>query len=323
VGISAPDTVKGIAQRPLDGVSFKATLEDPSTTVKETQFYTMLGTRGIWHKGWFANTVHAATPAGWSHFDADRWELFHIEADRSQCHDLAAEQPQKLEELKALWFSEAAKYNGLPLADFNMLETLSRWRPYLAGERSTYSYYPNTADVGMGAGAEIHGRSFAVLAEVTVDTTGAEGVLFKQGGAHGGHVLFIQDGRLHYVYNFLGEQEQAISSPGAVPLGRHLLGVQYVRTGTVENSHTPLGDATLYIDDAAVASLRDMKTHPGTFGLAGASISVGRNSGSGVSSRYKAPFVFSGGAIAQVTVDLSGAAYKDIGNQLAQAFSRD
>jgi arylsulfatase len=66
-----------------------------------------------------------------------------------------------------------------------------------------------------------------------------------------------------------------------------------------------------------------MKTHPGTFGLAGASISVGRNSGSGVSSRYKAPFVFSGGAIAQVTVDLSGAAYKDIGNQLAQAFSRD
>jgi arylsulfatase len=323
VGISAPDTVKGIAQRPLDGVSFKATLEDPSTTVKETQFYTMLGTRGIWHEGWFANTVHAATPAGWSHFDADRWELFHIEADRSQCHDLAAEQPQKLEELKALWFSEAAKYNGLPLADFNMLETLSRWRPYLAGERSTYSYYPNTADVGMGAGAEIHGRSFAVLAEVTVDTTGAEGVLFKQGGAHGGHVLFIQDGRLHYVYNFLGEQEQAISSPGAVPLGRHLLGVQYVRTGTVENSHTPLGDATLYIDDAAVASLRDMKTHPGTFGLAGASISVGRNSGSGVSSRYKAPFVFSGGAIAQVTVDLSGAAYKDIGNQLAQAFSRD
>ena len=75
----------------------------------------MLGTRGIWHQGWFANTVHAATPAGWSHFDADRWELFHIEADRSQCHDLAAEQPEKLEELKALWFSEAAKYNGLPL----------------------------------------------------------------------------------------------------------------------------------------------------------------------------------------------------------------
>ncbi len=108
LGITPPETVEGIAQKPLDGVSFKAALDNSAAdTGKDTQFYTMLGTRGIWHRGWFANTVHAATPAGWSHFDADRWELFHIEADRSQCHDLAAEQPDKLEELKALWFSEA------------------------------------------------------------------------------------------------------------------------------------------------------------------------------------------------------------------------
>ena len=74
LGINAPDTVKGIPQRPLDGVSFKAALSDSTAdTGKQTQFYTMLGTRGIWHNGWFANTVHAATPAGWSHFDADRW----------------------------------------------------------------------------------------------------------------------------------------------------------------------------------------------------------------------------------------------------------
>ena len=96
LGITPPATVKGIPQKPLDGVSFKVALADPDLpTGKETQFYTMLGTRGIWHKGWFANTVHAATPAGWSHFDQDRWELFHIEADRSQCHDLAAEQPRQ------------------------------------------------------------------------------------------------------------------------------------------------------------------------------------------------------------------------------------
>ena len=98
-----PETVKGIAQKPLDGVSFKAALEDPNAdTGKDTQFYTMLGTRGIWHKGWFANTIHAATPSGWSHFDKDRWELFHIEADRSQCHDLAEKEPEKLDEMKNL-----------------------------------------------------------------------------------------------------------------------------------------------------------------------------------------------------------------------------
>jgi arylsulfatase len=324
LGISAPDTVKGIPQRPLDGVSFKAALDDSTAeTGKQTQFYTMLGTRGIWHQGWFANTVHAATPAGWSHFDSDRWELYHLAADRSQCRDLAAEHPDKLEELKALWFAEAAKYNGLPLADLNIVETMLRWRPYLSGQRSTFTYYPNAAEVGMGAAAEVGSKSFIVVADVTVETTGAEGVLFKQGGAHGGHVLFIQDGRLHYAYNFLGEREQLISSPDAVPLGRHLFGVRFTRAGTVANSHTPLGEAVLYIDAAAVAALPEMITQPGTFGLAGATISVGRNTGSAVSGRYKAPFTFTGGAIAQVTVDTSGAPYEELEQQLALAFSRD
>jgi arylsulfatase len=324
LGIAPPETVSGVAQKPLDGVSFKAALEDSkASTSKETQFYTMLGTRGIWHKGWFANTVHAATPSGWSHFDKDPWELYHIEADRSQCHDLAGKEPERLEEMKKLWFAEAGKYNGLPLADMNILETLMRSRPYLAGDRTTFTYYPNTAEVGIGAAVEIRGQTFSVLAEVTVDTTGAEGVIFKQGGAHGGHVLFIQDGRLHYIYNFMGEEEQKISSSGAAPMGKHVFGVRFVRGGTVEGSHTPLGEATLFIDDAAVGSLADMKVHPGTFGLAGAGLSVGRNSGSAVSSSYKAPYAFSGGTIQQVVVDVSGKPYEDVEKELALAFAKD
>ena len=324
LGIAPPETVSGVAQKPLDGVSFKAALEDSkASTSKETQFYTMLGTRGIWHKGWFANTVHAATPSGWSHFDKDPWELYHIEADRSQCHDLAGKEPERLEEMKKLWFAEAGKYNGLPLADMNILETLMRSRPYLVGDRTMFTYYPNTAEVGIGAAVEIRGQTFSVLAEVTVDTTGAEGVIFKQGGAHGGHVLFIQDGRLHYIYNFMGEEEQKISSSGAAPMGKHVFGVRFVRGGTVEGSHTPLGEATLFIDDAAVGSLADMKVHPGTFGLAGAGLSVGRNSGSAVSSSYKAPYAFSGGTIQQVVVDVSGKPYEDVEKELALAFAKD
>jgi hypothetical protein len=136
-------------------------------------------------------------------------------------------------------------------------------------------------------------------------------------------VLFIQDGRLHYVYNFLGERQQLVSSSGAVPLGKHVLGVSYSLTGTVANSHTPLGDVTLFIDDDVVGKLADVQAHPGTFGLAGAGITVGRNGGSAVSSRYKAPFAFTGGTIAQVAVDLSGRPYEDVEKELALAFSRD
>ena len=233
-----------------------------------------------------------------------------------------------------LWFAEAAKYNGLPLADLNILETLTRFRPYLVGDRKTFIYYPDTAQVGIGAAVEIRGQSFSILAEVMIGTTTerglserpssrAEGVLFKQGGAHGGHVLFVQDGRLHYVYNFMGEDEQKVSSSAAVPLGQHILGVRFDLTGTVVGTHTPHGVATLYIDDAVVGTLSEIRAHPGTFGLAGASLSVGRNAGSAVSSSYKAPYTFTGGTIAQVVVDVSVESYENLEKELAIAFAKD
>jgi arylsulfatase len=324
LGITPPETVNAVPQKPLEGVSFKAALDDPKAkTGKDTQFYTLLGTRGIWHKGWFANTVHAATPSGWGHFDADRWELFHIEADRSQCHDLAAEHPEKLEEMKKLWFAEADKYNGLPLADFSIMEVLGRSRPSLAGDRSSYVYYPHTAPVPLGACVNIAGRSFSVLAEVTVDSAGVEGVLLKQGAGHGGYTLFVADGRLHFVYNFFGEVEQKVSSPDPVPMGTHILGVSYARTGTVEGSFIPQGDATLYVDGAAVATLPGVKAHPFIFGLAGGGVSVGRNLGQPVSQSYQAPFEFTGGTIARVAVDVSGTPYIDAERQFAAAFAKD
>jgi arylsulfatase A-like enzyme len=324
LGIEPPTEVRGVPQRPLEGVSFKAALADSSAdTGKATQFYAMLGTRGIWHDGWFANTVHAATPSGWSHFDKDRWELFHIESDRSQCHDLAAENPAKLAELQELWFAEAAKYNGLPLADLNVFETLLRDRPYLMRDRQTFTYYPGTAEVGIGAGVELRGQSFSVLAEVDIESAAAEGVLFKQGAGHGGHVLFVQGGQLQYVYNFMGEDEQWVSALDPLPLGRHVFGVRYERTGTVEGSHTPLGTVELRIDDSVVATRPDVRAHPGTFGLAGGGVAVGRNAGQPVSNRYRAPFPFVGGTIAKVVVDISGTPYLDVEQELAKAFCKD
>ena len=322
--IVPPATVKGIPQKPLDGVSFKVALDDPDApTGKETQFYTMLGTRGIWHRGWFANTVHPASPSGWSHFDDDRWELYHIESDRSQCHDLAAEHPDKLAELRALWFSEARKYNGLPLSDLGVFEMIGRWRPTLSGERSSYIYYPGTAPVAMGGCVNIAGRSFSVLAEVDVAEPDVHGVLFKQGAGHGGYVLFVADGRLQFVYNFFGEEEQRVIAPDPLPLGNQVVGVGYARTGTVEGSHTPVGDVTLYVNDAAVATLPAVKAHPFIFGLAGGGVSVGRNVGQPVSTAYQAPFGFTGGTIAQVRVDVSGAPYRDLQRDFAQAFAKD
>ena len=177
--------------------------------------------------------------------------------------------------------------------------------------------------MGIGAGVELRGQSFSVLAEVDVDSAGAEGVLFKQGAGHGGHVLFVQEGRLQYVYNYMGEYEQWLSALDPLPLGRHVFGVRYERTGTAEGSHTPLGTVELRIDDAVVATRPDVRAHPGTFGLAGGGVAVGRNDGQPVSNRYRAPFPFVGGTIAKVVVDISGTPYLDVEQELAKAFCKD
>lgn len=327
LGVDPPLLVGGVPQRPLEGVSFRPVLGDPeAATGKTTQFYSMLGTRGIWHDGWFANTVHPAAPSNWSHFDADRWELFHIERDRSQVRDLAAARPDKLDEMRRLWFDEAAKYDGLPLNDLDVLSAFLRYRPYLTGARESFVYYPDAAEVGPGAALEMRGRSFSVLAEVGIDEEEpgeVEGVLFAHGGRLGGHSLFVQDGHLKYVYNFLGEDEQVVVSSERVPAGAHVLGVRFDRTGAAADGFTPIGDVALHIDDREVGSLGGVRVQPAMFSGVGEGIRVGRDTGQSVSRLYRAPFRFRGGTVAKVTADVSGAPYLDLEREIARAFSHD
>ncbi len=117
LGMTAPEEVKGFTQTPVQGVSMRYTFADAAAPTRRfTQFYSMLGSRGIYHQGWKAVTDHP-TIAGWGNFLEDHWELYHTDADRSECHDLAQEQPTKLQELLAFWYIEAGANNGLPLDD--------------------------------------------------------------------------------------------------------------------------------------------------------------------------------------------------------------
>src|SRR6185437_16944930 len=112
LGIEAPATIKGHTQSRFDGVSMRYSFDDgKAATTRHTQFYSMLGSRGIWHDGWKAITTHP-TISGWSHFNDDEWELYHVEVDRSELHNLAAEQPDKLREMVNLWYAQAGANEG-------------------------------------------------------------------------------------------------------------------------------------------------------------------------------------------------------------------
>ncbi len=123
LGIEMPEVVKGYTQFPLEGISFDATFNDAAaTTDEQTQFYSMGGTRAIWHQGWKAAAISPAAPDMWAGYATQRWELFNTDDDPTECHDLAAREPEKLQELIQLWWAQAGQYGALPL------ENRGAWR---------------------------------------------------------------------------------------------------------------------------------------------------------------------------------------------------
>jgi arylsulfatase A-like enzyme len=322
LGIELPDEVKGYTQWPLEGVDVAPTFTDGSApSGRDTQFYSMLGSRGIYHRGWKANTVHP-TIANWGNFGADRWELFNVAEDRSEVHDLSTEEPEKLEELKSLWYHEAGKYQGFPLEDRSGVEVLTTPRPQLSPPRDRYVYRPGTAEVPEAAAVNVRNRSFKIAASATLDGSAAEGVLFSHGGRFGGHALFVKDSRLHYTYNWLGEDEQTVSSDRDLPSGSVVLGVSFDKEGNDEQM-SALGAVSLFIDDEQVGK-GSIKTQPGKFMLGGEGLNIGRDPGVPVSpSMYSSPFEFGGGTINNVVVDVSGEPYVDLELEALAAMHRD
>jgi arylsulfatase len=279
----------------------------------------MLGTRSIYHQGWKAVARHGAI-SGVGHFDQDEWELYHLEVDRSECHDLAAQHPDKLQELIGLWWHEAGANKVLPLDDRTALEQLLVERPVLTAPRDTYANVPGTAEVPESQAPNIRGRSFDIVAEVEVGPDAA-GVMFAHGARFGGHTLFLKDGRPHYVYNFLGMTEQRFAGADAVRPGRHTIGVAFTKEGQAPTGEFT-GTVRLYVDQDVVAE-GPMKTQPGYFSLCGEGLCVGRDSGDAVSREYQAPFAFSGGEVAEVRINVSGEAYADLEREAWGAFARD
>ena len=230
LGIEPPEVIKGYLQSPIEGESFAKALTDATVPGRETQFYTMLGQRSIYHQGWLACTVHPPL-SGWGAFEKDEWELFHLETDRAQTTNVAADDPERLESLKQLWFYYAGIYNGLPLDDRSALEQVLAERPHGAPDRPRYEYFPDCADVPESAGVAINGRSYTIAAGVELDSADAEGVLYAHGGVAGGHSLYVKDKRLKYVFNWVGTHLQTIEADRDISAGRHVLAVDFAVQG--------------------------------------------------------------------------------------------
>ncbi|HXY71000.1 MAG TPA: sulfatase-like hydrolase/transferase [Actinomycetota bacterium] len=324
LGVRAPERIKGHVQSRFDGVSMRYSLEDPSAaSARRTQFYSMLGSRGIWHEGWKAITTHP-TISGWSDFNNDTWELYHTDVDRSELHDLADQELEKLREMVNLWFAEAGANGAFPLDDRSALEILTTPRPLLSAPRDRYVYFPDVADVPEQQAVNVRNRSYTIGALVDVPGPGARGVLFAHGAKFGGHALYVKDNRLHYVNNFVGIMEQRVDATEDLPSGTNLiLSASFDKDGE-DPPGVSTGILSLHYGDRKVGEGR-IKTQPGFFELAGEGLCVGRDSGSAVTDDYPGdhPYRFEGGTIHRVVIDVSGEPYLDLERQAEAMLARE
>jgi arylsulfatase A-like enzyme len=322
--VEAPTELKGNTQSALDGVSMRYSFDDAGAkTARRTQFYSMLGSRSIWHDGWKAVTTHIGT-MGWSDFGNDTWELYHTDADRSECHNLAEQEPERLRDLINLWFAEAGANNAFPLDDRAPVEILTTPRPVLTAPRDSYVYYPGTAEVPEAQAVNIRNRSYSIGTLVDIPAAGAEGVLFAHGSRFGGHTLYVKDNRLHYVYNFVGSREQRIVATQDIPTGDKLiLSASFDKDGE-DKPGMATGILSLYYGDRKVGEGR-IVTQPGKFSIAGEGLCVGRDSGEPVTEDYPggAPWTFTGGTIRRVVVNVSGKPYVDLEREAVAMMARE
>ena len=315
LGMQAPAVLNGVAQRPLEGVSFAHTFDDSSArTRKHVQYYEMIASRALWADGWKAVVEQ---PQGDLLTDEmlaqQKWELYHVERDFSECENLAQKHPDKLAELVEQWWVEAGKYNVLPL-DSRMQLRMGERKPGTVPAGNRYVYYPGGAPQFQYTAVDLKNRSHTITAEVEIPEHGAEGVLLAHGSWFAGYSLYVKNRRLAYAHNYLGLAEYRIDADAEVPPGKHLLRFRFTRTG----DHRGRGE--LYVGEQLVGEGEIPRTVPHVIETSGEGLCCGYDSGLPVTTDYDAPFRFTG-RIERVVVEIHDASAIDLDAQLRAALT--
>jgi arylsulfatase A-like enzyme len=306
-GIPQPDTIDGIKQSPMDGVSMaytwdKANADAPSR--RTTQYFEMLGNRAIYHEGWVATTTPATLPWELTTKPAPdvitgyKWELYNVKEDPTESNDLAGAMPDKLKEMQDLFYVEAKKNNVFPLDN----SSLTRWnapRPSLTAGRKTFTYSGELSGVPASGAPSILNRAYTITAEVQIPEGGAEGMIVTQGGRFGGYGLFLSKGefgfdrgRVVFLYNLLDLKRTMWEGPELEP-GRHTIVFEWTPEGPGLGKG---GIGVLTVDGKEAARNTMEHSTPITF-PEDETFDVGLDTRTGVALleyRYDPPFKFTG-----------------------------
>ena len=308
IGIEPPAELGGVEQRPLEGVSFAYSFDQPDEPERHTtQYYEMFGCRAIYHEGWKAVVYHPMQDDQ-PGLDVAGWELYDLRTDPAECHDLAAEQPARCAELVERWWEEAARYDVLPL-DNRPFSDFVLDRPSPVPERRRYVYWPGRAPVPEALAAPTKNRPHTITAHLVVDDRGdeLEGALAVQGSVLGGWSFHIRAGTIVYVHNLSGWREYRVEAP-LPPLAPGAHTVAFVFTPSEDGLHT----GQLLLDGQVVGTGAIKRFTWNRYSLTGHGLTVGYATGIPPCDRdYLAPFAF-GPALDRVEIDVGGTAFLDV-----------
>ncbi len=320
VGIPEPTAVDGISQEPMDGTSFAYTFDDAAADEQHSlQYFEMYGSRAIYHDGWWAGakldklpwdfrpeTLRRFAPGGDWDPEQDPWQLYYLPDDFSQAHDLAAKNPEKLEELKQLWWSEAARNRVLPLLGgysvfFGMLPPMPT--------RTRFEFAGDVQNVQTPVIPRVIGRSYAIEGQLLVPDDGAEGVIVAYADFIGGFALWVDEHRrLNHTYQFLGVETYRQTSTEPIPTGDVTVKMLFEID---EPKPASGGTVTLWANDRQIGEGRLDKTISLIFSTY-AGMDMGRDNGGVVDLDYedRAPYAFTG-TVKRVVFDLQPTTNED------------
>lgn len=315
LNIKAPEYINGHHQSPIEGVSMAYSFENPDAkTQKDVQYFEMIGTRAIWYDGWKAVTTHQPG-ASTSDFENDTWELYHVDEDPNELHDLAEKHPKILKQMIERWWVEAGKYKVLPLDD-RQQERLAERKPQYNSEMKRYIYYPGIAPIPESAAPDTKNISHSITADLIIPDSSAEGVILSQGSIFGGFSLYTKGGKLIYYYGLSGKGNYRMESDIDLPTGEVTVSYHFEKTG--DNK----GIGRIFIGNEQAGEIEMPHTIPIAYSLAGEGLCCGRDPGAPVSPDYAPPFEFTG-TIKRVVIDLEGEKEPDHKKQFKAAMARD
>jgi arylsulfatase len=308
-GIPAPDQVDGIKQKPIDGTSFAYTFASANAKVPShhnTQYFEMMGDHAIYHDGWIASTKVVRPPwvtmgpVNQDPYNNATWELYDLNKDWTQSVDVAAANPKKLDELKAIFTAEAKKYSVFPL-DASCATRLVQQRPNITEGRSEFVYTKPLTGIPQGDSPNLLNTSYSIKAEVDT-TNGGEGVVLTSGGRFGGYGLYLLKGKPVFLWNLADMKRVRWESPDALSAGKHVIEFDFkydgLGAGTLAfNSMSGIGrggTGTLKIDGKEVATQKMENTMPLILQW-DESFDIGSDTGTPVCDEdYQVPFAFTG-----------------------------